>query len=84
MPKSALFQSGIHGKQREVTAMAYYRECPTCGAHLDPGERCTECADRAKERTTEKAGAGAERIRLERTHPLVRTTGTARRIQPNR
>ena len=24
--------------------MAYYRECPTCGAHLDPGERCMECA----------------------------------------
>lgn len=20
--------------------MAYYTECPTCGAHLDPGEMC--------------------------------------------
>lgn len=20
--------------------MAYYRTCPDCGAHLDPGERC--------------------------------------------
>lgn len=20
--------------------MAYYNECPNCGAHLDPGERC--------------------------------------------
>lgn len=22
--------------------MGYFRECPDCGAHLDPGERC-EC-----------------------------------------
>lgn len=21
----------------------YYRTCPTCGANLDPGERCTDC-----------------------------------------
>ncbi len=20
--------------------MSYYRECPNCGAHLDPGEAC--------------------------------------------
>ena len=25
--------------------MAYYYECPRCGAHLDPGERC-DCEDR--------------------------------------
>lgn len=24
--------------------MAYYRTCPDCGAHLDPGERC-DCRD---------------------------------------
>ena len=24
--------------------MSYYRECPYCGAHLDPGERC-DCQD---------------------------------------
>lgn len=24
--------------------MAYYRTCPDCGAHLDPGERC-DCHD---------------------------------------
>lgn len=23
--------------------MSYYRTCPLCGAHLDPGERC-DCA----------------------------------------
>lgn len=64
--------------------MAYYRECPTCGAHLDPGERCTECADRAAERSAEKDGAGAERIRPERVRPLVRNAGAARRILPCR
>ena len=31
--------------------MSYYRVCPICGAHLDPGERC-DCQDeeRADER----------------------------------
>ena len=24
--------------------MSYYRTCPDCGAHLDPGERC-DCKD---------------------------------------
>lgn len=24
--------------------MPYYRTCPDCGAHLDPGERC-DCHD---------------------------------------
>ena len=23
--------------------MPYYRVCPTCGAHLDPGEICEDC-----------------------------------------
>ena len=27
--------------------MSYYRECPYCGAHLDPGERC-DCRDDAQ------------------------------------
>ncbi len=26
----------------------YYRTCPYCGAHLDPGERC-DCQDKEKE-----------------------------------
>ena len=25
----------------------YYRPCPTCGANLDPGERC-DCQDKEK------------------------------------
>ena len=26
----------------------YYRICPHCGAHLDPGERC-DCQDKKRE-----------------------------------
>lgn len=44
--------------------MAYYRECPTCGAHLDPGERCMECAEKAKERSAGEAGTRPETIKL--------------------
>ena len=29
--------------------MAFYDTCPECGAHLDPGERCT-CRDEGRER----------------------------------
>lgn len=32
--------------------MAYFRECPLCGAHLDPGESC----DCAKEKPLETSG----------------------------
>lgn len=28
----------------ERWTVSYYRECPHCGAHLDPGERCFDCA----------------------------------------
>lgn len=30
--------------------MSYYRPCPYCGAHLDPGERC-DCQAPAKSKT---------------------------------
>lgn len=23
--------------------ICFYRTCPLCGAHLDPGENCTDC-----------------------------------------
>lgn len=26
--------------------MSYYRTCPHCGAHLDPGESCTDCQNK--------------------------------------
>ncbi len=28
----------------------YYRVCPDCGAHLDPGEKC-DCENETKEET---------------------------------
>ena len=27
--------------------MSYYRICPSCGSALDPGERCSDCAEKA-------------------------------------
>lgn len=35
--------------------MSYYRTCPGCGAHLDPGEQC-DC--RASETAVSTANAG--------------------------
>lgn len=29
--------------------MAYYKVCPLCGSHLDPGEKCTCQKDRERE-----------------------------------
>ena len=26
--------------------MSYYKVCPNCGAHLDPGEVCTDCREK--------------------------------------
>ena len=33
--------------------MSYYKTCPHCGAHLDPGELC-DCIKTAIERMTEE------------------------------
>ncbi len=32
--------------------MSYYRICPCCGAHLDPGERC-DCKEEEAQRRKE-------------------------------
>ncbi len=32
----------------------FYRKCPECGAHLDPGERC-DCQDRIEHRAEDAA-----------------------------
>ncbi len=32
--------------------MSYYRVCPLCGAHLDPGERC-DCREEEERRRKE-------------------------------
>lgn len=26
--------------------MSYFKVCPICGSHLDPGEVCTDCRDK--------------------------------------
>lgn len=41
--------------------MAYYSTCAVCGAHLDPGERCTcteedKCQKRNKKTTSNTSG----------------------------
>ena len=46
--------------------MAYYRECPRCGAHLDPGEHC-DCKDDKKPVVAKSTVKRAEEmIRLEK------------------
>ena len=41
--------------------MSYFRVCPHCGAHLDPGEVCTDC--RSKEKApASAANAGEGRV----------------------
>ena len=41
--------------------MAYFNTCPRCGAHLDPGERCT-CGgsegEKHRKSSTQKSPAG--------------------------
>ena len=34
--------------------MSYYRTCPSCGAALDPGERC-DCQRKGKEKAAQGA-----------------------------
>ena len=44
--------------------MSYYRVCPDCGSHLDPGERC-DC------KTFEKPSNHRQLIRWARDSPLA-------------
>lgn len=37
--------------QKGVSDVGFYRECPHCGANLDPGERCECQSEKEKERT---------------------------------
>lgn len=43
----------------------YYVECPYCGAHLDPGEKC-ECQNQTKKRVDENenksTGDGSKKL----------------------
>ena len=40
--------------------MSYYRECPRCGAHLDPGERCSCHNEEKKESKDHEEQNGTE------------------------
>ena len=37
--------------------MPYYRICPFCGAHLDPGESCSDCEEYREKRSIKKRDA---------------------------
>lgn len=37
----------------------YFKECPDCGAHLDPGERC-DCKEAKREDAPDAAGTPSE------------------------
>ena len=45
----AAYRSGRDGQmEMKLEDMMYYRPCPYCGAHLDPGESC-DCLEKKKE-----------------------------------
>ena len=41
--------------------MSVYKTCPTCGAHLDPGERCTDCKEKAADGASNTVSGKAEK-----------------------
>ncbi len=43
--------------------MAYYRICPGCGAYLDIGEKCSDCAENESQPDTTPPGRGQSRTR---------------------
>lgn len=45
--------------------MAYYRICPGCGASLDPGEICSDCAEKESQPDTTPPDRGQSRQRAE-------------------
>lgn len=52
--------------------MSYYRTCPGCGAHLDPGERC-DC--RARETADSAANAGGDHTHEKAAQSAANTLG---------
>lgn len=42
--------------------MSYYRTCPFCGAHLDPGEVCDCQEENAAVGTRNTSGGGVEQV----------------------
>lgn len=52
----------------------YYKTCPNCGAHLDPGEIC-DCSEKEKGRPVRKAPDGQEKRQGIVSVPILRKTG---------
>ena len=54
------------------TAGRYFRECPRCGAHLDPGEVC-DCGGQKESRpgATNTRAAIAEKATVKRLYPAL-------------
>lgn len=52
--------------------MSYYRICPHCGAHLDPGEAC-DCRDKTK---TAPSAANTEDGQVEQSLPDTDSAST--------
>ena len=50
--------------------MSYYRICPHCGAHLDPGEVC-DCRDKEK---TPAGAANTDEGKVEQVDKAVSTS----------
>lgn len=57
--------------------MGYFRECPDCGAHLDPGERCNcneEEDDKCRKENAITVSTFSEVIFADTIHATVRFT----------
>lgn len=49
--------------------MAYYRTCPRCGAHLDPGEVCDDCRNSSQKEKAAFASNQEVQMLPYRTNP---------------
>ena len=43
--------------------MRYFKVCPSCGSHLDPGEVCQDCKERAAQGAANTQDGEAEQIK---------------------
>ncbi len=57
--------------------MNYYRVCPNCGAHLDPGESC-DCQRKTK---APVSAANADEGRVEQSLTTVSTSNDTREME---
>ena len=60
------------GGKEKMNQIRYYRECPRCGAHLDPGEVC-DCGGQKESRpgATNTRAAIAEKATVKRLYPAL-------------